>query len=368
MAKKLIVGHQSSLLLYRAAGSGIITAPEPYDAPVKPVDCSARIGDFLESGNVQSLLATGAIDLLTMNDDSKHQAKSCRSHVLTGDLPHGSFRSLGNDILVASPALTVFLLAQTMSSRHGCDGLPWCKELIDNLGTLGKRIALAEIASELCGIYSVKPNGKGDFRRHAAFTSIEEMRRYAASLRRRRDVRLARAALRSASPLSASPRETQLYLVLTAPWPFGYGLPLPDTNRLIVLEDQDLNSDEDCRTIRFSDYFWNKKILRNGRVRRAVVLEYDSNEFHTASAGLTDRQLADQAERRDQIEANGNGYLRIATAHTRNFAAFDNKMHQLAQLLRIDLPERTSDERDAAQNFFRLMFDTKRFKQVGIFR
>lgn len=368
MTKKLIITHKSALLLYRAAGSGIITAPEPYDAPVQPIDCSARISDFLESSNVQSLLDAGVVDLLAMDDDAKHQARGCRSHVLAGRLPNGSFRSLGNDVLMASPALTLFLLAQTMGSPNAGDELAWCKELIDTFGSFGKMTALSEIASELCGLYSIKPQGEGGFMRHAAFTSLATVRNYIGMLHRRRHIRLARAALPRCSPLSASPRETQLYLAITSPQPYGYALPLPDANHPIVLENQDLGSDEDCRSIRFSDYFWGEKRLRNGRVRKPVVLEYDSDEFHTASAGLTDRQLADQAERRDDIEANGYGYLRIASEHTRDFNAFDNKMHQLATLLRIDLPNRTSDESDAAKCFFETLFDTRRFRRVGVFR
>ena len=368
MAKKLIVGHQSALLLYRAAGSDIITRPEDYHAPIGPNDCTTRITSFSESGNVQSLLASGELDLIAKTRQELHCSKGCRTHYLPGELPEGSFCSLGNDVLVTSPALTVFLLAQTVADPRSRDRLGWCYELIDNLGALGEVIALAEIASELCGIYSIAPNGKGDLKRHAPLASLDAMRTYTKSLFKRRRVRLAIAALRAASPLSASPRETQLYLAMTSPWPFGYGLPLPDTNHPIVLSNQDLSSDEDCRTIRFSDYFWRGKALRNGRKRRPTVLEYDSDEFHTASAGLTDQQLADQAERRDQIEANGHGYLRIATEHTRDFATFDNKMHQLAQLLRIDLPERTVDELELAKLFFDQVFDSNRFKKVGIFR
>lgn len=368
MAKKLIVGHQSALLLYRAAGSGIITKPEEYHAPVGPTDCTTRISSFQESGNVQSLLDTGVLNLVARTRSGHHRIQGCNIHVLPGELPQGSFRSLGNDVLVASPALTLFMLAQVIANPHSMSQLAWCDSFVDELGELGKTVALAEIASELCGLYSICPDGKGGFERHAPLTSIDAMRSYIKNLFKRRHAHLAATAIKAASPLSASPRETQLYLAMTSPWPFGYGLPLPNANHPIVLEGQSLNSDEDCRTIRFSDYYWHKKTLRNGRVRRPTVLEYDSDEFHTASAGLTDRQLADQAERRDQIESAGHGFLRITTEHTRSFEAFDNKMHQLAKLLRIDLPERSLDETEMANRFFNLIFDSRRFKKVDVFQ
>ena len=368
MAKKLIIGQQSALLIYRAAGAGIIALPEPYHAPVRPVECTTSIRSFRESGNVQSLLNSSVLDLVARSRNELHRIKGCHTHLLSGDLPDGSFWSVGGDVLVTSPALTLLMLSRTIARSSMGTLPPWCAGLVENLGALGKKVALAELASELCGIYSIAPNGRGELERHAPFISLASMRTYLMALTNRKSASLAHAALRAASPLSASPRETQLYLVMTSPWPFGYGLPLPNTNCPITLKGQSLDSDEDCRTVRFSDYFWKRKVLRNGRVRRPLVLEYDSDEFHTASAGLTDRQLADQAERRDRIESQGNGFIRITTEHTRNFSSFDDKMHQLSRLLRIDLPERSPDELEAARLFFASVFDSSRFRHVGIFQ
>lgn len=368
MAKKLLIGHRSALLIYRAAGSGLTETPVPYHAPVGPTDYTTRIRDFMESGNVQSLMDSGTLDLIAFSQNMRHNSDRCCMHLLPSELPKGSFCSLGNNVLVASPALTLFLLSQQIAHPSASNLPPWCDELVKGLGPLGVKVAIAEIASELCGIYSIAPNGKGTLERHAAFTTIETMRSYMRRLSHRKYASIASSALRMTSPLSASPRETQLYLAMTSPWPYGYGLPFPNANHPIVIVGQELESDEDCRTIRFSDYFWHRKKLRNGRVRQPVVLEYDSDEFHSASAGLTDRQLADQAERRDSIEAMGHGFIRITTEHTRDFDAFDRKMRQLSKLLRIDLPKRSADEHELAETFFSLVFDSKRFCRVGVYR
>ena len=360
MGGKLIIGHQSALTVYRLAGQGITAEPEAYDAYLGAHECITRVGDFLESGLVDRLLRHGGIDLVARAKSGRHKAKESTIHLLSGELPHGSFRKVSGDILVTSPAITLYMLGREALACAPLDRPDWCAGLTDEFGELGLTVALAEIASELCGIYSLPPFGGKGLIRHRSFATLTAMKAQIGSLKHKRHANLAFKALQAASNLSASPRETQLYLMMTAPWPIGYGMPKPATNQPVLLGDQSLESGEDCATIRFSDYFWNEKKLRNGRVRRPCVLEYDSNEFHTASAGITDRQLADQAERRDDIEASGNGFLRITTEHTRSFEQFNRKMNQLANLLRIDLPERSANELELAERFFSLIFDSKR--------
>lgn len=368
MAKKLIVGHQSALLVYRAAGARIISPPEEYLAPVEAADCTTCISPFKQSGNVASLISSGTLDLVARDRHRQHSAKGCQIHVLTGQLPDNSFRDLGGNILVSSPALTLLQFCQDLELTPIKNHVPaWCRDLVEELGPLGRVLAAAEVASELCGIYSVSPNN-GKLSRHAPFATKVGIELYLRACHRRRSCRLAHKAIRVASPLSASPRETQLFLAMTAPWPLGYGFPLPQANGPVVIDDQSIESDDDCKVVRFSDYFWKTKTLRNGRVRKDTVLEYDSDEYHTASAGITDKQLADQAERRDAIEAQGNHFLRLATSHTKDFESFDKKMRQLAKMLRIDLPERSTDELKEAQRFFELIFDSRRYKSIEAFR
>ncbi|MBQ9057641.1 MAG: hypothetical protein IJ125_00475 [Atopobiaceae bacterium] len=243
--------------------------------------------------------------------------------------------------------------------------MPWATSLFEDFGDFGMLVALAELCGELCGYYSLAPDGKGSLGRHRPFATKQEIQRYLSEVVRAKGLKLSRRALAMAPSLSASPRETAVFLVMTAPWPIGYGFEAPSMNEPILLKGQSNESDEDCSTIRFSDYIWTSKTLRNGRRRRCVTLEYDSDEFHTASAGLTDRQLNDQAERRDAIEAAGNGYLRLTTDHTRDFEKFEHKMRQLARLLRVDLPQRSSDEKRIAMDFQRALFDSTRFRSVG---
>lgn len=368
MGKKLLLSHTSALTVYRAAGSGLLTTPEELRRVPSPIECTTDIRGFEESANLSALLASGPLDLLARHQDGRHASSGCIIHELGGGLPDGSFRLMGNGICVASPELMFFQLCQCFASGSAPYAATWHKTLVDEYGSLGTKLACAELCSELCGYYSIRPDKTGSFERHVPFVTKEQMLVFLGRLGRRHHKLTAIGAARAAAPTSASPRETSVYLVMTTPWPLGYGFPEPETNKLIFLDGQDPCDEEDCKTARFSDYMWGMKRLRNGRVRRPTTLEYDSDECHTASAGLTDRQLFDQAERRDAIESQGYGYLRLATVHTKNFKAFDAKMRQLARLLRIDLPERSSDEERDACRFQELMFDTLHHKGAVEFK
>ena len=363
MADYLIISHQSALLAHRAVGTGLLDGPLSNHSTPRDTHTS-RLADYLESGNVTTLLEAGPLHTLALSQTARHSSKQCISHLCEAALPQGSLQSIGNHVLVSSPSLTLIQISQACA-RNAKEALPWCEGLIDEFGDFGITIALAELCGELCGYYSIAPDGKGTLKRHRRLVKREDLLAYIAKTRRMRGAPLAARAARMAPSLSASPRETAVFLVMTAPWPIGYGFEAPATNEPIFLKGQSDESDDDCTAIRFSDYRWMSKTLRSGRKRRCITLEYDSDEFHTADAGLTDRQLKDQGERRDAIEAAGNGYLRVTTDHTRDFEQFDFKMHQLAKLLRVDLPPRSSDEKQQAKAFQEALFGTTRFKLVG---
>jgi len=365
MVKRLLIGHQSALLVYRASGSKLMTPPEQIDGTLMPCDCTTRMRNFRHSDNIQRLMDSQALDLIAYSKNAMHKIEGCRTHIMRGPLPDGSFWSLGNEILVASPALTLLQCCQDLSNRTSLAQMCWCQDLIEEFGDLGKLVAAVELCSELCGAYSIMPDQSGGFHRHTPFVSKQYMQVQLSQIQNKQGVRLARKAAAYASPLSASPRETAVFIVITTPWPVGYGIELPSTNELIFPDDLDFDCCETDETIYCADYRWNGKRLRNGKRRRDTVLEYDSDEYHTARAGLTDEQLKRQGERRDSIEASGSHFLRLTTDHTKSFEFFDEKMRQLSTLLRIDLPSRTTDEEDIARRFQELVFDTVRFRTVG---
>jgi len=368
MGKKLLIGHQSALLVYRAAGAGLLAKPERYTGAVYRTDYSTKVSAYLESSNLQSIIRSCELDILVLDEARRHKSPLCRMHSMRGEVPEGSFWTMGMDILVASPELTFLQMCQDLHNKSSYNRMKWCHELIDEFGEFGRLAACAEICSELCGIYSISPSEGAELKRHAAFTSHDSICRYLEQSQHRNYLRLARKAAHMASPLSASPRETAVFLVMTSPWPIGYGFELPATNELVLPDGQDLSDDKTLESVRFSDYSWPRKKLRNGRVRKPVTLEYDSDEHHTMGAGLTDKQVQEQNERRDSIEAAGNGFLRLTTQHTKSFDDFDEKMRQLARLLRVDLPDRSSEEQERAERFQEIIFDTQRFKLMEQFK
>ena len=365
MAKNLIIGYQSALLVYRAAAAGILEVPDPLHGTIRPAECSTRISDFSGSTNLEKLMSAGPLDLLAFRSGQRHDTRSCRMHLTKSPMVDGAFWSLGSNILVASPDLTYLQVCQEIcDSTHG--RVAWAQPLIDVLGDLGKLIACAEVCAELCGYYCIYPDNESSLKPHIPYTSREHMLVTLRQLKGRHPLQTALRACKAAPSLSASPRETDVFLLMTLPRPDGYGIGRPTSNEPITVMGTKPTTLDDMEETRFSDFLWKQKTLRNGRRRKTTTLEYDSDEHHTASAGLTDRQLWEQGERRDRIESSGRNFLRLTTEHTKEFRLFDKKMYQLAEMLRIDLPERGTDELAAVTAVFEAIFDTHRWRNVNI--
>ena len=191
MGGKLIIGHQSALTVYRLAGQGITAEPEAYDAYLGAHECITRVGDFLESGLVDSLLHHGGINLVARAKSGRHKAKESTIHLLSGELPHGSFRKVSGDILVTSPAITLYMLGREALACAPLDRPDWCAGLTDEFGELGLTVAMAEIASELCGIYSLPPFGGKGLIRHRSFATLTAMKAQIGNLKHKRHANLA---------------------------------------------------------------------------------------------------------------------------------------------------------------------------------
>ena len=163
-------------------------------------------------------------------------------------LPDGSAVELGKSVLVASPELTLATLAR--------DETPV--------------VEFALFASELCGRYASPSFDAASLRRCEPATSISQIERFADRLAGWRGI----AALCSSNPWivenSASPRETQLALLLGMPSRFGgFGLPRPVMNHVIQLSSE-------ARLLTTLDRYevdlcWPKQ---------KVAVEYNSDEFH----------------------------------------------------------------------------------------
>ena len=126
-------------------------------------------------------------------------------------------------------------------------------------------------------------------------TSYNALSHFADELPSVRGIELFRATLRRSMPMSFSPMETMLALMLTLPTGLGgYGLPRPILNVRLRAGRAGISSQ---RTI-LPDLYWPE---------REVLLEYESFEFHEGSPGPlgANEKLAHDAERANTLLAMG---------------------------------------------------------------
>lgn len=149
-------------------------------------------------------------------------------------------------------------------------------------------IDAVRLGFELCGTYSLHHDNDGFFKRPPLTTTAK----IDAYLKRRRDARFPRDVKHTSSILrlvvdgSASPRETALAILLTAPLSQGgYGLPRPKLNHCIAVPDRIRHRLAKSRYL--CDAFWPEA---------GIALEYDSDAFHADG-----QKIAQDSDRRSAL-------------------------------------------------------------------
>lgn len=166
-------------------------------------------------------------------------------------LPAGSFVQLKRGIYLASPELSFVQAAAEMpfaqAVRYGC---------------------------ALCGTFVLDPASKFGVAHRKALTTLEKLEQFVDACRGMRGARQARAVLRYVCEGSASPRESDVLILLTLPLcRGGYGIPQPLLNYEIALPSH-LRRLTQRNTLRV-DFFW---------PRARLAGEYDSDAAHAESA------------------------------------------------------------------------------------
>lgn len=168
----------------------------------------------------------------------------------SGPTPRGSFWHVRGDFLVCSPEFLAVLMAE-------------------RLGFL----ALVEYLHELCGTYSVDPLTGALFQREP-LTTVARIEGFLDLMPGERGTGIVRRALAYVHDGSASPRETQLAMLLSLPTRMGgFGLGDIALNRGIDVSD---NAETSCEMLRAD------VVLPPDRDRKllGVAIEYESDEWH----------------------------------------------------------------------------------------
>ncbi len=154
------------------------------------------------------------LDILVGNAGSRVPRIGVRPHLISRLPPDGSLLRVSQGVYVCRPELCLIQLAATI-----------------------KREELVAIAFELLGLYTLPPDGDGDFNPCEPAMTLDSLKDYLDRAGRLQGSRTVREALPYLLGRSRSPRETATVALLTQPIVRGgYGLDLPLLNHTVQLD------------------------------------------------------------------------------------------------------------------------------------
>ncbi|WP_172136459.1 hypothetical protein [Adlercreutzia sp. ZJ473] len=215
--------------------------------------------------------------------------------VFGGVLPAGSFVRLNEGVYVASPEYLALRMAARLT-----------------------RVELLRLLYELCGCYVLNENDARGFSGCQPITNLSRVSSFAKSASGMRGVREMRLLVGRASERSASPRETDVDMMLTLPLRMGgYALPKPALNERIVLtESQRKLIDREAIT---PDMLW-----RGAR----LALEYESDEWHSG-----DERFVRDSRHRNDLKALGYDVVTVTNAELKSLREMDRIASGIARRL-----------------------------------
>lgn len=310
-------------------------------------DCIATqrgLAQFIKENDLAKLgIVTRPIDILVPNKQYRHKGKVARTHPWSGTIPSQSMLRMESNVVVSGPEFVLLQLANVRldvfeSHERSLDRFHEDRDAYNLLGIadpppfedfrawdrIAAAVRLALIAMEFMGSYRLPlhENGKPQYGCEQ-LTDLKRTRKYLESIpadhgyRRTTAFRQLRLALPLVLERAASPMETRVALMLTAPIEMGgYGLPKPKLNAHPRRADN--------REVR-ADMLWEDASL---------AVEYDSDEFH-GSAGV-DKTNAD-IERANALRSAGYTVFEITPGIVLDPRRMANFANQLARALGIVL-------------------------------
>lgn len=260
--------------------------------------------------------------LLSLDKISYRRSHDVHIHTCTAQLPPRSFFQLEDDVFIVSPELCFIQIA-----------------------TMFERVDLVKWGFQLCGQYAVDGQDA-----HLGFRNpVTDSAFLIRQLARMKGINGAKAALSAAQFLcdgSASPRETQLTMLLSLPRSWGgYGLPKPLLNHQLSIPLRDRHLFDSDRF--YCDLYWEKAKLS---------LEYDSDTHHVGA----DR-IARDAKRRDALALMGVDTITVTNAQLKSPVEMDRVARLVAR--KLEVPFRLSQAypyRERQQKLHTQLFDPRR--------
>ena len=241
-----------------------------------------------------------------MSDSKRSKRHDVQCHTLSSPIHDCCFAKIDTGLFVSVPEFAFLQMASVLS--------------IEKLILLGY---------EMCGAYCTV-NSSGLSSNEFALTTPAKILRFAESSRPCKGRAKAIRACKHIVENSASPKESQLAMLLCLPYKLGgYNLPCPRMNHRI-----ELSSEKQAilkKRFLVCDLYW-----PSGK----VDIEYDSDEFHA----VRERLIAD-ARRRAMLESLGITSINVTSTQIHNALDFDDLARTTARLMhkKIRVPENFAD-------------------------
>ena len=281
---RICLSHLSALEYYRSLLDDY--APRfKFARPNAIESCGFRVDDRLGRKLSECGVQTRPLHLLCSRSHRQNSRAGTMCHSVSSGLPRSSLIVADDEVLVCAPSLTIVQVASCL-----------------------REIDAALVAFELCGTYSLSSDGfKG---RRDALCSRAKLERYLASSGEMRGTKKARAIAGYLLDASASPMETAMAMLISAPTRLG-GMGIDGA-------------------------LLNKEVTTPGGVRRVDMvwpeyrlgLEYQSESEHR---GWVKRELDDR--RRNDIVAKG---VEIMSVYYRDLSMpglFDELIRNIASVM-----------------------------------
>lgn len=248
-------GYQTALQILRAVDSSRRGVAR-YDDRKLP---ERALGGEALAGIIERLCAMHPglhIDLpvhvLVGGDAHRRLSRDCAEHVFSASLSGMPFYRLDKGVYVAAPHLAFTNIASAEKSR----------------------VALQELAYELCGTYQTRRTGVASAYDVSPLSSVQSLRDFASANSALRGARKAGRALRHVANGSASARETKLALVSALPYAQGgYNMGVPHMN-------YEVEASPAARAITGKSFFRCDLCWPDAK----VAMEYQSRESHSGEA------------------------------------------------------------------------------------
>ena len=244
--------------VYGASGSSSIIDPVSLRRNGKEATTPLNDRQVHDFFSVHEDVFSPPYHVLVLSEGLIRSLKDVVFHKCTAMLPKKSFYMLSNDVYVVSPELCLIQLAPSLS-----------------------RVEQIKLGYEFTGQYAFDKEENLFFR--MPLTSVDRIQRYLMSSKRLKGCSQLKAVLSSICDNSASPRETELSMLLSLPASWGgFGFQKPELNKRINIPN------------RFSHLFLHNYYICDLFLRdNSVAIEYDSDDFHVG----VDRISNDSAKR-----------------------------------------------------------------------